>query len=123
MRGKGHLENQGGVAFLNFESFHWRLEQPAGAELGLGQPGVGCHFWEEEGKGQPRQLYVALSADSFCAALRKFSYDREVLSWRLQQTLGKSDLWERGGEWGAEEVLETHGLEEELLQRLEEVGK
>ena len=108
---------------MNFESFHLRLGQPARAELGLGQPGVGCHFWEEEGKGQPRQLYVALSADSFCAALRKFSYDREVLSWRLQQTLGKSDLWERGGEWGAEEVLGTHGMEEELLQRLEEVGK
>ena len=69
LREKGHLENQGGVVSLQLE----RLKQPAGARHRLEQPVVVSHFLEGGVKAQLRQLYVALSADSFCALLRRLS--------------------------------------------------
>ena len=64
---------------------------------------------------QPRLLGATRSADSF-----------SLLFWRLHlggKALGESNLWERGGLWGAEEQeLGTHGREEGLLQRHWEAG-
>ena len=99
LREKGHLENQGGVVSLQLE----KLKQPADAGHRLEQPDVATQSWEEEGKVQPKQHGVALSADSFCAACRKLSCGELVLSLGLKQVLGKRGLQERGGVWGAVE--------------------
>ena len=77
---------------------------------------------EEEGRVQPKQLGVALSGDSFCGAWRKLSYQELVLSLGLKQVLGKRDLQERGGVWGAVEQ-ELGGREEGPLQRQKEAGR
>ena len=61
---------------------------------------------------QPRQLCVALNADSFCAALKKLSFGKEV----LHQTFGVSILLERGGT----EEPELGKLEEGSLDWLKE---
>ena len=122
MREKGHLENQRGVVCCNLEYSPAKLKQLAGAERRLLQLGVGNHFEEEEEKAQPWQPDVALSVDSFCAALRIHSFWKDA--WSLQQTFWVSILEERGAVWGAEEHdLGTHGLEEGPLQMLREAGR
>ena len=113
---RGHLESQGGVVCWHSECSLAKLEQLAGAEHRLVQLGVGNHSQEEEERAQPIQLCVAWNADSFCAALEKFSFGRNV-----RQTVGKSNLWERGEVWGAEEQrLGEHMMVEVSLERLKE---
>ena len=60
-------------AFWHFYCSLARLDQPAGAQSRLEQPGAVTHSWEEEGsvQQQPTQLYVVLSAYSLCVALKK----------------------------------------------------
>ena len=84
-----HLESQRRVVFLYIECSLERLKQPAGAGHRLEQPVVGNHFREGEVKAQPMQLCVALSVDSFCAALRRLSLG-ELGIWSLHQ----KSLWE-----------------------------
>ena len=71
---------------------------------------------------QLRQLCEALSACSFCAAVKRVSSGQQV--WRLgHQTFGERSLWERGGVWYAgEQELGTQGMEEGTLQRLGGAG-
>ena len=69
----GHLESQRGVVFLYIECSLERLKQPAGAGHRLEQPVVVSHVLKGGVKAQLRQLCVAQSADSFCAALRRLS--------------------------------------------------
>ena len=76
------------------------------------QLGEGNHSQEEEERVQPGPHDVAPSVDSCCAALKKFSFGSDVC-----QTVGKSYLWERGEEWGAEEQVV---MEEVSLERLRE---
>ena len=85
----GHSESQKGVVFLYLECSLERLKQPVGAGHRLEQPVVGNHFREGEVKAQPMQLCVALSVDSFCAALRRLSLG-ELGIWSLHQ----KSLWE-----------------------------
>ena len=69
---------------------------------------------------QPKQLCVAPSANSFCAALKKLSFGQLVLFWDLWE----SSLQERGGVLGADEQeLGMHGREEGPLQGLQEAGR
>ena len=75
---RGHLESQGGVVCWHSECSLAKQEQLAGAEHRLVQLGVGNHSQEEEEISQPRQLDVAPSADSFCAALEKISFGRKT---------------------------------------------
>ena len=94
MKEKGHLESQGGVVCCHLEYSPAKLKQLAGAEHRLEQLGVGNHFEEEEEKAQPRQPDVALSDDSFCAALRILSFWKH--DWSLQQTFWVRIFEERG---------------------------
>ena len=73
MREKDHLESKMRGAFLHLECSLERLKQPASTVQRLEQPVVVSHFLEGGVKAQLRQLYVALSADSFCALLRRLS--------------------------------------------------
>ena len=98
--------------------------QHVGAEHRLGQHGATTPAWEEGEKAQPRSLDVAQSADSFSAAFGNVSSGKLVLPSSLDQTLGESSFWERGGVWGAEEQeLWAHGMEEGSLLRPREVGR
>ena len=65
---------------------------------------------------QLQQLGVALSADSFCVAWRKFSFGELVLSFGLKQALGERNLQGKEGVWGAVEQ-ELSEKEEGPLQR------
>ena len=115
------MESQGRVVCWHFERSLARLEQLAGAEHRLEQPGEVTHSGEEVEKAQPRQLGAALSADSFSAAFGKLSLGKLVLP--LSVNHGESCLWETGGVWDAEEQgLWAHGMEEGSLQRLREDG-
>ena len=73
LRERGHLESQGGVVCWHSECSLAKLKQLAVAEHRLVQLGVGNHSQEEEEMSQPRQLDVAPSADSFCAALENIA--------------------------------------------------
>ena len=66
---------------------------------------------------QPRQLCVALSVDSFCAALMMISSE---FSWSwslLHQILVENSHGGRGAVWDIGEELGGHGTEEGSLQR------
>ena len=112
MRERGHLESQVGVACWHSDCSLAKLKQLAGAEHRPVQLRVGNHSQEEEERAQLGQHDVAPSASSFCTALKKFSFGSDVC-----QTVGKSYLWERGEEWGAEEQVM---MEEVSLERLRE---
>ena len=58
------------VAFWHFQ---YSLEQLAGVEHRLVQPGEGNHSLEEGGRTQPWLLGEALSADSFCVYILEIS--------------------------------------------------
>ena len=122
MREREHLESQGRGVCWYFECSLARLKHLAVYAHRQVQHGVGNHTLEEEGRVQPKQLGVALSGDSFCGAWRKLSYQELVLSLGLKQVLGKRDLQERGGVWGAVEQ-ELGGREEGSLQRQGEAGR
>ena len=77
---------------------------------------------EEEGRVQPKQLGVALSAYSFCDAWRKLSSGELGLFLGLKEVLGDRSLQERGGVWGAVEQ-ELGGREEGPLQRQGGAGR
>ena len=127
LREKGHLESrtQSRIVSWYFGCSLVRPGQPAGVLRRLEQPVVGIHSWEGEERAQPRQLCGALSACSFCAALKRFSFGKQV--WRLKhQTFGERNHWERGAVWGAgaeEQTQGTHGMEVGSLQRLRGAGR
>ena len=122
MRERGYLESQGRGVCWHFECSLARQKHLAVSEHRQKRHGVGNHTLEEEGRVQPKQLDVALSADSFCDVWRKLSSRELVLSLGLKQVLGKRGLQERGGVWGAVEQ-ELGGREEGPLQRREEAGR
>ena len=72
LRENGHLgsQTQSRIVSWYFGCLLVRLGQPAGVEQRLEQSGAGIHFWEGEERAQPKQLCGALSACSFCAALK-----------------------------------------------------
>ena len=123
MRERGYLEKQGGGVCWHFECSLGRLQHLAVAEHRLEQPVVGIHSLEGEGMAQPRQLCVALSVGSFCAALMKISSEFS-LSWSLlHQILGESSHGGRGAVLDVGEELGRHGMEEGSPQRRGEVGR
>ena len=79
MREREHLESQGRGVCWHFECSLAKLKHLAVSEHRQVQHGVGNHTLEEEGRVQPKQLGVALSAYSFCDAWRKLS-SRELVS-------------------------------------------
>ena len=102
MRESGHLESrtQSRIVSWYFGCSLVRPSQPAGAGQRLGQPGVGIHSWGGVEMAQLRQLCGALSACSFCAAVKRVSSGQQAC--RLcHQNFGERSLWERGGVWGA----------------------
>ena len=116
LRENGNLESrtQSRIVSWYFGCSLVRPSQPAGAGQRLEQPGVGIHSWGGVEKVQLKQLCGALSACSFCAAVKRVSSGQRV--WR--QTFGERSLWERGGVWGAGgQELGTHGMEVGPLQR------
>ena len=95
MRERGYLESQVRGVCWHLESSLTRLKQLAVFGHRPVQHGVGNHPLEEEGRAQPKQPGVALSADSLCAAWRTLSSG--VLCVGLKQALGKRSLQGRGG--------------------------
>ena len=120
MREKDQLESQGGVVCCQLEYSPAKLKQLAGVEQRFVQLGVRNHSWEAEERAQLKQPCVALSDDSFCAALTIISSWK--YAWSLQQTFWVGTLEERGAAWDAEE-LGTHEREEGPLQMLWEAGR
>ena len=92
LREKGHLESRGRGVSWHFEFTMARLKRLAAAEHRLMQHGVESHPLQEEGRVQPKQPGVALSADSFCAAWRKPPCGELTLSLGLKQVLGERCL-------------------------------
>ena len=78
VRERGHLESQGRGVCWQFECSLAKLKQLAVAEHRLVQHGVENHPLEEEGRVQLKQPDVALSANSFCAAWKKVSFEKQV---------------------------------------------